>query len=102
MKRRHLLLILFALYLVFHMLGLYVMIMLKTQGLGLFIVGAISVLLSYKYAYLFHFIRQKSESTFEVIDPNEYINVDDAIERYKEAERIRRQNSKWYEFWSWS
>ena len=102
MKRRHLLLILFALYLVFHMLGLYVTIMLKTQGLGLFIVGGISVLLSYKYAYLFHFIRLDLESSFEVIDPNEHISVDDAIERYKEAERIRLQNSKWYEFWSWS
>ena len=102
MKRRHLLLTLFILYWIFSMFGLYVMVMLKTQGLGLFIVGAVPVLLSYKYIYLFHFIRQEPESAFELIDPNEHISVNDAIERYKEAERIRRQNSKWYEFWNWS
>lgn len=102
MERRQLILIFLMLHMVFYVIGSYMAIMLSRHHWQLLIVSLVVIILSQKYVFLFRWLREKSEETLEVIDPNEHINVDDAIERYKEAERIRRQNSKWYEFWSWS
>ena len=34
--------------------------------------------------------------------PNHELSVNEAIERHKEIERRKRENSKWYEFWKWN
>ncbi|MHC9510421.1 hypothetical protein [Kangiella sp. M94] len=102
MERRQLILIFLMLHVVFYGIGFYMSLMFSKQNWQVFLVSLLLIALSQKYVFLFQWLREKSDETFEVIDPNEHISVNDAIERYKEAERIRRQKSKWYEFWSWS
>lgn len=102
MERRQLILIFLMLHMVFYVIGSYMAIMLSRHHWQILIASLVVIILSQKYVFLFRWLREKSEETLDVIDPNEHISVDDAIERYKEAERIRLQNSKWYEFWSWS
>ncbi|ACV26600.1 hypothetical protein [Kangiella koreensis] len=102
MERRHLILTFLVLHIVFYGIGFYMAIFLSKYSWQILLVSFVVIALSYKYNFIFQWLRDKPEPTFEVIDPNEHINVNDAIDRYKAAERIRRQNSKWYEFWSWS
>lgn len=102
MDRRQLILIFLMLHMVFYGIGSYMAIMLSRHHWQILIASLVVIILSQKYVFLFRWLREKSEGPLEVIDPNEHISVNDAIERHKEAERIRRQNSKWYEFWNWS
>jgi len=102
MERRQLILIFLMLHMVFYGIGSYMAIMLSKHHWQMLIASLVVITLSQKYVFLFRWLREKSEETLEVIDPNEHISVNDAIEQYKETERIRHQKSKWYEFWSWS
>lgn len=102
MERRQLILIFLMLHIVFYGIGFYMSLMLSKQNWQVLLVSLLLITLSQKYVFLFQWLRKEQELVFDIIDPNEHISVNDAIERYKEAERIRRQNSKWYEFWTWS
>ncbi len=102
MERRQLILIFLMLHIVFYGIGFYMSLMLSKQNWQVLLVSLLLITLSQKYVFLFQWLRKEQELVFDIIDPNEHISVNDAIERYKEAECIRRQNSKWYEFWTWS
>ena len=101
-EKKYQMIIYFSAFLVFHGVGFFLMILSMKVDWKAFAIGLLVTILCQKYIRVFRLLRGMQDTELKIQYPNHELSVNEAIERHKELERRKRDNSKWYEFWKWS
>ena len=101
-EKKYQMVIYFLVFLVFHFAGFFLMFLSMKTDWKAFAVGLLVAILCQKYIKVFHLYKCMQDTELKIQYPNHELSVNEAIERQKDIERRKRENSKWYEFWKWS